>query len=125
MGGQPGKPKPPGNPPTREPQRPPPVEEPPRPIPVPPVDRPPPPMQVYPEPLLDPLQPRCGPHRRGAHALTDLVAGQGADHARPDEQGHGKRRDGRQNAAQREVLKDVEAGIRLGKIFGEVQQHGV
>jgi hypothetical protein len=54
MGGQPGKPKPPGDPPgPREPQRPPPVEEPPRPIPVPPVDRPPPPMQVYPEPLLD------------------------------------------------------------------------
>jgi hypothetical protein len=49
MGGQPGKPKPPGNPPIRrEPDRPP-VEEPPRPIPVPPVDRPPPPMQVYAE----------------------------------------------------------------------------
>jgi hypothetical protein len=46
MGGQPGKPKSPGNPPgPREPQRPPPVEEPPRPIPVPPVDRPPPPLQ--------------------------------------------------------------------------------
>ncbi len=46
MGGQPGKPSPPGNPPTpREPQRPP-VEEPPRPIPVPPVERPPAPMQV-------------------------------------------------------------------------------
>ena len=53
MGGQPGKPKPPGDPPgPREPQRPPPVEEPPRPIPVPPVDRPPPPMQVYPERCL-------------------------------------------------------------------------
>jgi hypothetical protein len=43
MGGQPGKPKPPGNPPEpREPQRTPPVEEPPSPIPVPPVERPPP-----------------------------------------------------------------------------------
>ena len=47
MGGQPGKPKPPGNPPIRrEPDRPP-VEEPPRPIPVPPVQRPPAPMQVH------------------------------------------------------------------------------
>jgi hypothetical protein len=46
MGGQPGKPSPPGNPPIRrEPQRPP-VEEPPRQIPVPPVERPPAPMQV-------------------------------------------------------------------------------
>ena len=49
MGGQPGKPSPPGNPPIRrEPDRPP-VEEPPRPIPVPPVERPPAPMQVYQE----------------------------------------------------------------------------
>jgi hypothetical protein len=47
MGGQPGKPKPPGNPPTpREPERSPRVEEPPKPIPVPPVERPPAPMQV-------------------------------------------------------------------------------
>ena len=45
MGGQPGKPTPPGNPPRpRERQRPP-VEEP-RPIPVPPVERSPDPMQV-------------------------------------------------------------------------------
>ena len=36
MGGQPGKPKPPGNPPVRpEPQEPKPIEEPPTPIPVP------------------------------------------------------------------------------------------
>src|SRR5947208_3584226 len=42
QGGQPGKPKPPGNPPVRqEPQRPQPIEEPPRPLPVPPVERPP------------------------------------------------------------------------------------
>ena len=35
MGGQPGKPKPPGNPPVRqEPQEPKPIEEPPTPIPV-------------------------------------------------------------------------------------------
>ena len=41
MGGQPGKPKPIGNPPIRyEPQRPP-IEEPPKPIPPPPVERPP------------------------------------------------------------------------------------
>ena len=47
MGGQPGKPKPPGNPPIRqEPQRPQPIEEPPRPLPVPPVERPPLPMQA-------------------------------------------------------------------------------
>ena len=47
MGGQPGKPKPPGNPPVRqEPQRPQPIEEPPRPLPVPPVERPPLPMQA-------------------------------------------------------------------------------
>jgi hypothetical protein len=53
MGGQPGKPSPPGNPPIRrEPDRPP-VEEPPRPIPVPPVQRPPAPMQVYRRPVLD------------------------------------------------------------------------
>jgi hypothetical protein len=46
MGGQPGKPSPPGNPPIRrEPDRPL-VEEPPRPIPVPPVQRLPPPMQA-------------------------------------------------------------------------------
>ena len=37
MGGQPGKPKPPGNPPTRpEPLWPQPIEEPPRPLPMPP-----------------------------------------------------------------------------------------
>src|SRR5215467_12505999 len=42
MGGQPGKPKPPGNLPTRpEPQKPPPIEEPLRPIRVPPIERPP------------------------------------------------------------------------------------
>src|SRR6266478_108759 len=47
MGGQPGKPKPPGNPPVRqEPQRPRPIEDPPRPLPVPPVERPPLPMQA-------------------------------------------------------------------------------
>jgi hypothetical protein len=47
MGGQPGKPKPLGNPPIRrEPQRPRPIEEPPRPLPVPPVERPPLPMQA-------------------------------------------------------------------------------
>jgi len=41
MGGQPGKLKPPGNPPVRpEPQEPKPIEEPPTPIPVPPVERP-------------------------------------------------------------------------------------
>ena len=45
MGGQPGKPKPIGNPPIRyEPQRPP-IEEPPKPIP-PPVERPPLPAAV-------------------------------------------------------------------------------
>jgi hypothetical protein len=42
MGGQPGKPKPLGNPPIRlEPRKPQPIEEPPRPIPVPPAERPP------------------------------------------------------------------------------------
>src|SRR6266404_5164917 len=47
MGGQPGKPKPLGNPPIRrEPQRPQPIEEPPRPLPVPPSERPPLPMQA-------------------------------------------------------------------------------
>src|SRR5882762_10959141 len=47
MGGQPGKPKPPGNPPVRqEPQRPRPIEERPRPLPVPPVERPPLPIQA-------------------------------------------------------------------------------
>ena len=47
MGGQPGKPKPLGNPPVRqEPQRLQPIEEPPRPLPVPPVERPPLPMQA-------------------------------------------------------------------------------
>jgi hypothetical protein len=47
MGGQPGKPKPLGNPPIRqEPQRPQPIEEPPRPLPVPPVERPPLPVQA-------------------------------------------------------------------------------
>ena len=55
MGGQPGKPKTPGNPPgPREPQRSPPVEEPPKPIPVPPMERPPPPMQVH---YKGPLEP--------------------------------------------------------------------
>ena len=49
MGGQPGKPKPIGNPPIRyEPQRRPPMEEPPRPIPPPPVERPPLPAAVRP-----------------------------------------------------------------------------
>src|SRR5439155_9861977 len=47
QGGQPGKPKPPGNPPVRqEPQRPQPIEEPPRPLPVPRVERPPLPIQA-------------------------------------------------------------------------------
>ena len=42
MGGQPGKPKPPGNPPVcPEPEEPRPMQEPPTPIPVPPVERPP------------------------------------------------------------------------------------
>jgi hypothetical protein len=46
MGGQPGKPKPIGNPPIRyEPQRPP-IEESPKPIPPPPVERPPLPVAV-------------------------------------------------------------------------------
>jgi hypothetical protein len=47
MGGQPGKPKPPGNPPVRpEPQEPKPIQEPPTPIPVPPVERPPAPIRA-------------------------------------------------------------------------------
>jgi hypothetical protein len=47
MGGQPGKPSPPGNPPERpDPELPPPVEEPPRPVPPPPVEPPPAPMQA-------------------------------------------------------------------------------
>ena len=47
MGGQPGKPKPPGNPPVRpEPQEPKPIEEPPTPIPVPPLERPPAPIRA-------------------------------------------------------------------------------
>jgi hypothetical protein len=47
MGGQPGKPKPPGNPPVRpEPQEPRPIEEPPTPIPVPPMERPPAPIRA-------------------------------------------------------------------------------
>jgi hypothetical protein len=47
MGGQPGKPKPPGNPPMRpEPQEPKPIQEPPTPIPVPPVERPPVPIRA-------------------------------------------------------------------------------
>jgi hypothetical protein len=47
MGGQPGKPKPPGNPPVRqEPQEPKPIQEPPVPIPVPPVERPPIPIRA-------------------------------------------------------------------------------
>jgi hypothetical protein len=45
MGQQPGKPKPPGNPPIRPvPRQPQPIEEPPRPIPIPPVESPPPPI---------------------------------------------------------------------------------
>jgi hypothetical protein len=49
MGGQPGKPSPPGNPPIRpDPERPAPVEEPPRPIPLPPLEPPPAPMQARP-----------------------------------------------------------------------------
>jgi hypothetical protein len=47
MGGQPGKPSPPGNPLERpDLERPPPVEEPPLPIQPPPVEPPPAPMQV-------------------------------------------------------------------------------
>ena len=47
MGGQPGKLKPPGNPPVRpEPQEPKPIQEPPTPIPVPPVERHPVPMRA-------------------------------------------------------------------------------
>ena len=47
MGGQPGKPKPPGNPPVRpEPEEPKPIKEPPTPIPVPPVERPPAPIRA-------------------------------------------------------------------------------
>ncbi|MDE1967737.1 MAG: hypothetical protein KGI92_02420 [Alphaproteobacteria bacterium] len=45
---QPGKPKPPGNPPTppeRDPDKPPPIDEPPETIPPPPVDVPPAPME--------------------------------------------------------------------------------
>jgi hypothetical protein len=47
---QPGKPKPPGNPPSEEKEpeseRPSPIREPPRPLPVPPVERPPAPMPM-------------------------------------------------------------------------------
>ena len=47
MGGQPGKPKPPGNPPVRpEPQEPKPIQEPPTPIPIPPVEIPPAPIRA-------------------------------------------------------------------------------
>jgi hypothetical protein len=50
MGGQPGKPKPPGNPPSypddeEDEDTRPPIDEPPMPIPVPPVERPPAPMR--------------------------------------------------------------------------------
>jgi len=45
---QPGKPKPPGNPPTRpDRDKPPPVEEPPDPIPVPPEEDEPGPMEAH------------------------------------------------------------------------------
>jgi hypothetical protein len=48
MGGQPEKPKPPGNPPTRPaPQHPAPTTEPPRPIPAPPIDPPPAPIAAH------------------------------------------------------------------------------
>lgn len=46
---QPGKPKPPGNPPSEEepePERPSPIREPPRPLPVPPIEPPPAPMPL-------------------------------------------------------------------------------
>jgi hypothetical protein len=47
MGGQPGKPSPPGNPPVKpDLDRPAPVEEPPPPIPLPPLEPPPAPMAV-------------------------------------------------------------------------------
>ena len=46
MGGQPGKPKPIGNPPIRYELQRPPIEEPPKPIPPPPVERPPLPVAV-------------------------------------------------------------------------------
>jgi hypothetical protein len=56
MGQQPGKPKPPGNPPIRlEPGRRQPIEEPPKPIPIPPVENPPPPIvadRAFSTPLL-------------------------------------------------------------------------
>jgi hypothetical protein len=52
MGGEPGKPSPPGNPPVRpDPDRPAPVEEPPVPIPPPPVEPPPAPMEARGEKL--------------------------------------------------------------------------
>lgn len=55
MGGQPGKPKPPGNPPIRQqPQRPQPIKEPPQPLPVPPVDRPPAPIHASQERRVKP-----------------------------------------------------------------------
>src|SRR5580704_4181329 len=48
MGGQPGKPKPTGNPPKRpEPQHPAPISEPPKPIPSPPIDPPPAPIAAH------------------------------------------------------------------------------
>jgi hypothetical protein len=49
MHSNPGKPKPPGNPPTQpEPDKPKPVEEPPEPVPVPPERDEPTPMEAYP-----------------------------------------------------------------------------
>jgi hypothetical protein len=59
VGGQPGKPKPPGNPIEREPPRVPPVEEPPDPIPVPPTEPPPAPLEAaldYPLRLTEPVE---------------------------------------------------------------------
>jgi hypothetical protein len=62
MGGQPGKPKPPGNPPVRpEPQEPKPIQEPPTPIPVPPVERPPAPIRAVADRLLIPRRCSGGP----------------------------------------------------------------
>src|SRR5882762_8768475 len=80
MGGQPGKPKPIGNPPIRrEPQRPQPIEEPPRPLPVPPVERPPLPMQasnyVREKATIDHLVKECyeakAPERRVHSSTTE------------------------------------------------------
>jgi hypothetical protein len=51
---QPGKPKPPGNPPTQpDPDKPLPIEEPPQPIPVPPEPDEPIPTKVYPVSVRD------------------------------------------------------------------------